>query len=265
MVTGAARGIGRAVVERLRADGWTVVALDRLGRDAGAFDATDATDVAGAPDGFDALGGSDGVIACDMADPDAIARVAAAVGPVDLLVNNAGIWRFGHLEDVPVADIDDVLAVNLRGPLLAMQAFVRPMLERGRGAIVNVVSSAAAQVNTGVGIYAASKAGLLALTRQAALEWGPRGIRVNAVGPGLVPTEGTAAVYDDPEVRRVRAGAVPLRRLGTPADVAEVVAFLGSERAAYVSGQVLYVDGGLTQSLMTLLPRPPGTAGPSAE
>ena len=206
---------------------------------------------------------ADGVMACDVSDASAVAAVAEAIGPVDVLVNNAGIWRFGRLEDVLPGDVDDVLAVNLRGPLLAMQAFGRGMLERRRGAIVNVVSSAAAQVNTGVGIYAASKAGLLALTRQAALEWGPRGVRVNAVGPGLVPTEGTADVYDDPEVRQIRAGAVPLRRLGSPSDIAEVVAFLVSDGAAYVTGQVLYVDGGLTQSLMTLLPRPRGTAGPT--
>lgn len=236
VVTGAARGIGAAISARLAHDGYDVARLD--------------------------VTGGDGVVVCDVTDPASVASAAAAVGPVDLLVNNAGIWRFAALEDVTPQDFTDVLHVNVLGPFLCAQAFGAAMLERGRGCIVNVVSIAAAHANAAVGAYSASKAGLLALTRQLALEWGPRGVRTNAVGPGLVPTPGTGDVYDDPEVRRVRAGAVPLRRLAEPDDIANVVSFLAGPDASYVNGQVIYVDGGLSQALMTLLPRPDGIAQP---
>jgi NAD(P)-dependent dehydrogenase (short-subunit alcohol dehydrogenase family) len=131
------------------------------------------------------------------------------------------------------------------------------MLQRGSGSIVNIVSIAAKHANPAVGSYGPSKAALLSLTEQIALEWGPRGIRCNAVGPGLVPTPGTGEVYDDPEIRAVRSSAIPMRRLAVPSDIANVVAFLCSDDAAYVNGQVIYVDGGLSKGLMTLLPRPP--------
>ena len=236
VVTGAARGLGAAIAARLTLDGFDVVRLD--------------------------VEAADGVTVCDVADRAAVDAVAAEVGPVEVLVNNAGIWRFGALEDVAAADFERVLAVNLGGTFHCAQAFGRGMLAAGQGSIVNIVSIAAAAANPSVGAYSASKSGVLALTRQTALEWGPRGVRANAVGPGLVPTPGTGTVYDDPVVREVRAGAVPLRRLGTDSDIAGVVAFLVGPDAAYVNGQVLYVDGGLSQALMTLLPRPPGVPGP---
>ena len=113
-----------------------------------------------------------------------------------------------------------------------------------------------------VGAYSPSKSAVLAFTRQTAVEWGPRGVRANAVGPGFIPTEGTGEVYDDEAVRVVRAGAVPLRRLGEPADIAKVVGFLAGADSAYVNGQVIYVDGGVTESLMTLIPRPADVPGP---
>lgn len=231
VVTGGARGIGAAIVERLRADGYDVAALD--------------------------LVASEGVIGCDVSDPEAVREAAVEVGPVDVLVNNAGAWRFGALEHVSAEDFALAIDVNLRGPFHMLQAFGPAMLERGAGAIVNVVSIAAKHANPAVGSYGPSKAGLLSLTEQVALEWGPQGVRCNAVGPGLVPTPGTGDVYDDPQVREIRSGAVPSRRLAEPADVANVVSFLVSDDAAYVNGQVIYVDGGLSKALMTLLPRPP--------
>lgn len=231
VVTGGARGIGAAIVERLRSDGYDVAVLD--------------------------LVASEGVIGCDVTDPEAVREAAVEVGPVDVLVNNAGAWRFGALEDVSAEDFAVAIDVNLRGPFHTMQAFGPGMVERGSGAIVNIVSIAAKHANPAVGSYGPSKAGLLSLTEQVALEWGPKGVRCNAVGPGLVPTPGTGEVYDDPQVREVRSGAVPSRRLAEPADIANVVAFLVSEDAAYVNGQVIYVDGGLSKALMTLLPRPP--------
>jgi len=236
VVTGAARGLGAAIAQRLVADGFEVVRLDQIA--------------------------GDDVLACDVSDRAQVDAIAAEVGPVDLLVNNAGIWRFAALEDVDPADFDRVLQVNLGGTFHCTQAFGRGMLGAGGGCIVNIVSIAAAAANPSVGAYSASKSGVLALTHQTALEWGPRGVRANAVGPGLVPTPGTGTVYDDERVREVRAGAVPLRRLGTDADIAGVVSFLASPDAAYVNGQVLYVDGGLSQALMTLLPRPADVPGP---
>ena len=232
VVTGAAQGIGSAIALRLAADGYEVVRLD--------------------------ASGGEGIVRCDIRDQTALREVTEQVGPVDVLVNNAGIWRFSKLEDVCVADFRDVLDVKVLGAFLCAQTFGKGMLERGSGSIVNVVSIAAAHANVGVGAYSASKAGLLALTRTIATEWGPRGVRCNAVGPGLVPTPGTSDVYDDPAVVKARSGAVPLRRLGKPGDIANVVAFLAGEQASYVNGQVLYVDGGLSQALMTLLPRPYG-------
>lgn len=231
VVTGGARGIGAAVAQRLAADGSEVVRLD--------------------------LGGPPGTVACDVGDPAQVRAAAAEVGPVDVLVNNAGTWRFAPIEAVTPEDFDAVIRTNVAGAFHCIQAFGSSMLERRRGAIVNVISVAAPFADPGVGAYSASKAALLALTRQVAVEWGPRGVRCNAVGPGLVPTPGTP-FYDDPQVRTARADVVPLRRLGTPEDIADVVAFLVSDGAGYVTGQALYVDGGVSQSLMELMPKPGG-------
>ena len=239
VVTGAKRGIGAAIAARLTADGFETHRIDR------------------AP--------GKGVVECDVTDAASVSAVAAELGSVDVLVNNAGIWRFDKLEDVDPHDFSAVMDVNLRGALNCMQAFGPDMIDRGRGSIVNVASVAAAAANPAVGVYGPSKAALVSLTELCALEWGPLGIRCNAVGPGLVPTPGTGTVYDDPEVRAIRARAVPARRLGTSEDVAGVVSFLCSADASYVNGQTIYVDGGLSRALMTLLPRPPSVAQPDAD
>lgn len=238
VVTGAAQGIGAAIADRLRADGIDVVGIDRR------------------PDPDGRWHG------CDITDADALRALAREIGPVDVLVNNAGIWRFSPLETTTLDDARAVLEVNVIGTMLCAQIFGASMLERGSGSIVNIVSTNATQVSPGVGIYPASKAAVLALTRRIALEWGPRGVRANAVGPGLVPTEGTGNVYDDPAVRAARSAAIPLRRLARPEDIADAVAFFASPQSAYINGQVVYVDGGLTQGVMGLMPRPAATGGP---
>lgn len=234
VVTGAGRGIGAVIAQRLEEDGYEVARLDIAG---------------------------DGVIRCDVTNEDDVRAAAEKVGHVDVLVNNAGIWRFTPLRDTSSEDFLDVIKVNVLGPFQMARAFVDGMIARGGGSIVNIVSIAGTNASPAVGSYTPSKAGLLALTRLMAVEWGPLGVRCNAVGPGLVPTEG-AGVYGDPEVKAARAAAVPIGRLGTPLDIANAVAFFASEQSSYVNGQALFVDGGLTQSLMTFLPRPKGVAGP---
>jgi NAD(P)-dependent dehydrogenase (short-subunit alcohol dehydrogenase family) len=231
VVTGAGQGLGRAIAERLGADGFAVVALDRNG-DAAAETA-------------ERVGGT--AHTCDVRDPEGLRAIAAGIGPVDAVVNNAGIWRFSDLLSITPEDAREVLDVNLLGTLWGIQAFVPCLTAAGGGAIVNLSSAAAAGRAPGVGIYSASKAAVEALTGQAAQELGPSGIRVNAVGPGMILTEGTAPSYEGDRYA-ARAQMVPMRRVGEPADIADVVSFLVSDAARYVSGQVIYVCGGVTAS-----------------
>lgn len=227
VVTGAGQGLGRAIAERLARDGLQVVAVDIDG------DAAAATAAA--------VGGRGH--RCDVSDRDAVRALAAEVGTADVLVNNAGIWTYGGLVGAADADVDRVLAVNLGGTLNCCRAFAPAMAAAGRGAIVNLSSLAAAMAAPGVEVYPVSKGAVETLTRQLALELGPSGVRVNAIGPGSMLTEGTAPSYEGERMAQ-RAALVPLRRIGTPADVANAVAFLVSEEASYISGQILYVDGG---------------------
>jgi 3-oxoacyl-[acyl-carrier protein] reductase len=229
LVTGAGRGLGRAIAVRLSGDGHSIVAVDIDG------DAAEATAAA--------VGGSSRQ--CDVADRDAVRDLAASVGPVDVLVNNAGIWTYGSILDASDADVDRVIAVNFMGTLNCCRSFVPGMITARGGAIVSLSSLAAAMAATGVEVYPITKAAVEALTRQLAQELGPSGIRVNAIGPGSMLTEGTAPAYEGERMAQ-RAALVPLRRVGTPDDIANAVAFLVSDQASYISGQVIYVDGGLS-------------------
>jgi 3-oxoacyl-[acyl-carrier protein] reductase len=229
VVTGAGQGLGRAIAARLSADGYQAVCVD--------INAERAKLAA------DAVGGT--AYQCDVADRAAVAALAAEVGSVRVLVNNAGIWTYGSVLTAADADVDRVLAVNLIGTLNCTRAFVPAMETAGGGVIINLSSTAAAVAATVVEVYSISKAGVEALTRQLAQELGPRGIRVNAIGPGSMLTEGTAPAYEGDRYAQ-RAAMVPLRRVGTPEDVANAVSFLVSEEASYISGQILYVDGGVS-------------------
>jgi len=228
-VTGAGQGLGRAIASRLADDGHRVAVVD--------VDSVRAKATA-------AVFGGD-AYECDVTDRAGVRSLAEQVGPVEILVNNAGIWTYGPLIGAADADIDRVLAVNVIGTINCCQAFVPGMLESGGGAIVNFSSAAAPLASTGVEVYPITKTAVETLTRQLALELGPSGIRVNAIGPGSTLTEGTAHAYEG-ELHEQRAQMVPLRRIGTPTDIANAVAFLVSDQASYISGQILYVDGGLT-------------------
>jgi 3-oxoacyl-[acyl-carrier protein] reductase len=227
VVTGAGRGLGRAIAARLAGDGYAVVVVD--------IDADSAAATAAA------VGGTG--YRCDVADRASVRDLAGQVGPVDVLVNNAGIWSYGPLVGASDDDIDRVIGVNLMGTLNCCRAFAPSMVSAGRGVIVNLSSVAAAIAATAVEVYPITKGAIEMLTRQLAQELGPGGVRVNAIGPGSMLTEGTAAAYEGERLAQ-RAAAVPLRRVGTPEDVANAVGFLVSEQASYISGQILYVDGG---------------------
>jgi 3-oxoacyl-[acyl-carrier protein] reductase len=231
VVTGAARGLGRAMAARLVADGFAVWAVD-----------TDSAAVAAAAASMGAT-----PCALDVTDQAAVDELAGRLERCDALVNNAAVWRFTPLADTPIDEASRVLAVNVLGPLLLMQRLV-PVMARGGGggAIVNVSSITAKYSPTGTGVYPASKAALEALTRVAAVEFGPLGIRCNAVGPGIIPTEGTLSHYGDEATRQRRGRTLPLGRYGEAGDVADVVAFFCSDDSRYVTGQVVYVDGGYT-------------------
>ena len=235
LVTGAARGIGLAVAKRFLADGFSVALLDIEG----ALLATSVSALA-RPDTTLAL-------TCDVSDPSAVASAVADVerrfGRLDALVNNAGVAVFAPLMETLDADWDRVLAVNLTGPFLCTKAAVPLMRRHGGGAIVNITSISGLRASTLRSAYGTSKAGLAHLTKQLAVELAELGIRVNGVAPGPVDTA-MAKVVHSAEIRADYHDAIPLNRYGLEEELAEAVFFLCSDRASYVTGQILAVDGG---------------------
>ncbi|WP_085315409.1 SDR family NAD(P)-dependent oxidoreductase [Derxia lacustris] len=249
VVTGAASGIGAAVAEGAARAGARVALLDR--------DAAGAERLAAA---LAARGHRALALQCDISDEAGVlaaaARVEAELGPADGLVNNAGLLRAGALGEVSLADWNAVLGVNLTGYLLCSRSFGAQMTARGRGSIVNVASIAGCHPQTRSGAYSASKAGVLLLSRQMAAEWGPAGVRSNAICPGMIRTALSEKFYEQPGLEQRRAAITASRRIGRPDDIAEVALFLLSDRAGYVNGAELMVDGGMSAMLMDLVPRP---------
>ncbi len=238
LVSGASRGIGRAIAEGFARRQATVLVT---GRDAATLDETAR-----------AIGAARAVV-CDVADRAAIDRLVATVlrefGRVDTLVNVAGVNRRKPAEQVTEDDYDFILDINLKGPFLLSLAVGRRMLERGRGNQINVVSLNNDRPLKGVLPYAISKAGLGQMTRALALEWGPRGVRVNAIAPGFVLTDLTRKLWSEPHMQRWNEANCPLRRLGRPEEMVGAAVFLASEASAFMTGQVLYVDGGFSAGL----------------
>jgi NAD(P)-dependent dehydrogenase (short-subunit alcohol dehydrogenase family) len=234
LVTGAARGIGLATTKRFLADGWRIALLDidndTLNRTHAALPADKTI-----------------AICCDVADAAgvaaAVARVANEFGRLDALVNNAGIAIFKPILEVTYEDWSRVLAVNLTGPFLCVQAAAPLMREAGGGAIVNITSISGLRASTLRTAYGTSKAGLAHLTQQQAIELASLGIRVNAVAPGPVDTAMAKAVHT-PEIRAAYHDAIPLNRYGLEQEIAEVIFFLCCDRSSYITGQTIAVDGG---------------------
>jgi 3-oxoacyl-[acyl-carrier protein] reductase len=237
LVTGGSRGIGAAISLELAAAGATVAVNYARNADAAAAVCGEIVDA----------GGTAHAIAGDVATPDGaralVEQVEADVGPIDALVCNAGITRDNLIMKLGVDDWRAVIDTNLGGAFFCCQAVSRPMLKRRRGAIVTLSSIVGVHGNPGQTNYAASKAGLIGLTKSLAKELGARGIRVNAIAPGYIATELTDAL-PEPAREAILAGT-PLGRLGEPADVARAVRFLVSDDAAFITGDVLAVDGGL--------------------
>ncbi len=235
LVTGAARGIGLATARRFLAEGWRVGLLDIEGELLKGA-------VAAIADPDNTL-----VLHCDVSDAKGVARAVEAVnqrfGRLDALVNNAGVAVFASVMETSDADWGRIMEVNLTGPFLCTKAAAPLMRENGGGAIVNITSISAVRASTLRSAYGTSKAGLAHLTKQLAVELASLGIRVNAVAPGPVDTAMAKAVHT-PEIRADYHDAIPLNRYGLEEELAEAIFFLCSERASYITGQILAVDGG---------------------
>ena len=235
IVTGASRGIGLAIATELAREGADVAILSTSVKEDLAAKLSSE------------LGVQLKSYACNVADSETVQsvfkQIIADMGTVDILVNNAGITRDGLLMRMKDEDFDAVIATNLRSVFLCTRAVARTMMGNRSGHIVNVSSINALRGQAGQSNYAAAKAGVIGLTRTNAMELSSRGITVNAVAPGFIDTDMTAKL--SPEVREKYAAQIPLGRLGQPEDVAKLVAFLASDDAKYITGQIIGVDGGL--------------------
>lgn len=241
LVTGAANGIGADIAAALHGAGYDVAVLDL---DGGQVQAR-----------CTALPGARGLIA-SVTDEVAVSAAFDELGTVpDLVVNNAGIVRFGALAELAVQDFRQAIEINLTGAFIVTREATRRMLSRGSGHVISLTSINAYSPGPGSGAYPASKIALRQLMKQFAVEYGDQGIRYNCIAPGFIDGGMSAPIYADPKVRAARSAGVPLRRLGTPEDVSNAVLFLDSGKADYIHGEELVIDGGVIHNVLKLLPR----------
>jgi 3-oxoacyl-[acyl-carrier protein] reductase len=236
IVTGAARGIGRAIAEELARNGANLALCD--------LNADWLSDTAEA---VKALGAEVTCVSVDVSNGEdvakAVAEISKSVDSIDILINNAGITKDGLMMRMSEADWDAVLAVNLKGTFLFTKAVSRPMMKQRSGAIVNIASIIGLIGNAGQCNYAASKAGVIALTKSTAKELAARNIRVNAVAPGFIESKMTEVLPE--EVTQKMMDQIPMKRFGKPEDIARTVLFLATEASSYITGQVLTISGGM--------------------
>ncbi len=235
LITGGAQGIGYACAEAIAENGARIVLADK--------------NKSGAEGAAEKLGGGAVALACDIGVPDQVAalfdRIEAEIGNVSILVNNAGIALPGDFLETTLEQFQQVIDVNLTGTFLALQRAAKTMVANGiEGAIVNMSSINAQVAIPSIAAYCASKGGIMQLTKAAALALAPHNIRVNAVGPGSIDTDMMAAVNANPDAMKMVMSRTPLKRIGEPREVGDVVAFLASPKASYITGETIYVDGG---------------------
>ena len=245
VVTGAGGGIGKAVAKELSAMGVHCYLLDRSSDlvDAAVNEITDA--------GGNAIGA-----VCDVTDESAIQKLAESITKCDILVNAAGLVRPGALADLQTAEWDALLKVNLTGYFLMARAFTPLLVASGNGSMIHIASISSTNPQGSSGAYSISKAGVVIMSKQLAFELGPKGVRSNTVSPGLVRTPMTEAYYQVGDVAQRRDAAVPVGRVAKPDDIADIVTFLASDRARYITGADIVADGGFSQTLMSTVPRP---------
>ena len=241
IVTGAGAGIGKAICQKLSQNNYRVGMLD-----------LNEENVNEASKGIKNSVPLHG----DVTNQESIKKAFEKFGEIpDLLVNNVGIVLFGPLEEHSVEDYSKSLNINLLGSFITSRILINDMIKRGSGSIINMSSVNGVNPGIGIGAYPASKAGIISMTQQMAIEWGKFGIRVNCISPGFIDAGMSKPIYEDPKVRELRGGAVPSGRLGEADDIANAVLFLDSENASYVNGHNLVVDGGVISSVIAQLPR----------
>ena len=233
IVTGAGAGIGEAISKKLSENGYRVGMLD-LNED-------NVVNASKKIENSTPLFG-------DVTKEDSISRAFEKFGETpDLLVNNAGLVLFNPLEEHSIADFSKSLNINLLGSFITSRILSEGMIKRGSGSIINMSSINGINPGPGTGAYPAAKAGIISMTQQMAIEWGKFGLRINCISPGFIDAGMSSEFFKDPQVRKKRSDGVPLRSLGEAADIANAVLFLDSEKARYISGQELVVDGGVKQ------------------
>lgn len=240
IVTGAAHGLGKCIAEHAARAGYRVGVLDLV--------LEQAQQVAVA------IGGV--ALAADVSDAASVEEAFSTFGETpDVLVNNAGILRTGPLMDHSVDEFRRVVDINLSSVFIVAQIAARRMKEHAGGCIINMSSVNGINPSTNCGAYATTKAGVIALTKQMSMEWGEHNIRVNSIAPGFIDAGMQAPFFENQDVRTLRSNSVPLKRLGSADDVAECALFLASDKAGYISGENITVDGGVIHSVLMQLPR----------